>query len=117
MRKGIFALAALAMASPAMAAPVYLDCRLRAGSDDGGAPELLWHITLNEETGTVSWTIPESDVADTARAVFTADEVRWNSLTINRTTLAFTRRFSWPSGQPLTTHGRCQLVRRPSRQF
>ena len=117
--RGIGLLIALTTgAAPARAAPVYLECLLSGGGNSG---DVLWNITLNEETSTVSWTIPAMDVANNSRAVFTPDEVRWDSsistFTINRSDLTFTRTLNMGGGTPHITRGRCRLAAQRRRAF
>lgn len=116
-------------ASPAVAAPVYLECHL-AGGTKPGEDVFRWDIALNEEAGTVSYTIANGAKVRNHPALFTATEVSWNTLvensiirggglTIDRLDLTFTRKplqigNNPPSGGAL---GRCKVVNTPSRAF
>jgi|GEM_PF-3447349 len=117
MLKGIVTgIALVGAAARADAAPVYLQCLLTGGGNSG---DVEWNVTLNEETSMASWTIPSIDVAESARAVFTPNEVRWNgsiaTFTINRTDLVFTR--SIGGGTPHVTSGRCRIAPPQDRAF
>jgi len=70
----------------AYAAPVDLKCYLETES---GRQD--WAITLNEETGTVTYSHPMRTA--TVKAIFTAEEVIWSygDLKINRVNLSFVR--------------------------
>jgi hypothetical protein len=105
-------------AAPAQAVPVYLRCVVSQGQPIG---DVDWEITLNEETGMVTWTIPMMNVAERARAIFNANEVRWNTgmslFTINRRTLAFVRSSNLGPPPPMITNGRCQRQAQGRRAF
>lgn len=96
-------------ATPAMAAPVYLECRLSGGQS---GQELTWNITINESAGRIDYTIPENNVAvSDVRAVFTADTVSFNSITLDRNDLTITRTGTLPA------RGQCRVVQRRGRAF
>jgi len=114
MKKWMLACALLVAPGVANAAPVYLECMLpKAGQ---GSEELLWNITLNETEGTVHYTIPETGVAAIRPAVFSAEEVRFANLTINRVDLTFTRRTQVGAGAVAAT-GKCRLAPIKERAF
>jgi len=81
----------------------------------------VWNITANEETSEVSWTIPTDGVASSARAIFTAESVRWQivagirvTFTLSRVDLSFTRHFG--EGNDIS-HGQCRVAQPPRRAF
>lgn len=82
---------AVAVCSPAVAAPIYLDCWLPA-KPSGQQP---WSISLNEENASVTFSHPLATV--TEKALFTPDEITWSKgdMKIDRTTLQFTRRMTF----------------------
>lgn len=101
---------ALALAPcSAIAAPVYLKCQL--DQDVGKATP--WDVTLNEETGTVSFSFPDIRHALTARGIFTADTVTSNGFTFDRTNFGFQRDLSdiqAPGRKPIIDRGRCAIA-------
>lgn len=114
-----FAAAALALVPcSAYAAPVYLKCQLDPGAQGGaGGEDLLvkapMEVTLNEDAGMVTYTLPTIGRAFTVPGAFTADKVSFRSFTIDRTNLAFQRDMSHlqaPGRAPIIDRGRCTLV-------
>ncbi len=96
-------------ASPAIGAPVYLDCVLQR--EKGPQP---WTLSLNEEAGTVTATHPMATY--TEKASFTPDAVLWGSEmvqnSVDRSTLAFTQTLSIGSTYKKTEQGHCKLSER-----
>ncbi|HEY0148665.1 MAG TPA: hypothetical protein VGB70_06635 [Allosphingosinicella sp.] len=107
MRFHLLAICALtAFASPAAAAPVFLECTL--DTKEGKQP---WSISLNEEAGMITFSHPYATM--TQRAIFTPDKVMWSEgdLSIDRTTLKFTRslRLLASKQPPEVTYGSCAV--------
>jgi hypothetical protein len=102
----------------ANAAPVYLQCQLDPGATGGaGAQDLAMQapmdVTLNEDAGTVTYTLPKIGRAFTVRGVFTANKVSFNGFTVDRTNFVFQRDMSElqaPGRPPIIDRGRCSLV-------
>lgn len=102
----------------AHAAPVYLRCQLDPGAQGGmGGEDLLvkepMDVTLNEDAGMVTYTLPSIGRAFTVPAVFTADKVSFRGFTIDRVNLAFLRDMSHlqaPGRAPIIDKGSCTLV-------
>jgi len=117
----MYRIAAIVLAlfsSAAEAGPVYLKCQLDKGARGGGgardlAMEAPMDVTLNEEAGTVTYTLPQIGRAFTVTGVFTADKVTFNGFTVDRTNLAFLRDMSdlQVEGPPIIDHGKCTLVK------
>lgn len=84
--KLIVLLVAMAIAAPALAAPVSLKCKLEVP----GAPETM-HVLLNEEAGTTSFSNETTGSRATMGANFTPDEVTFLGYTIDRRSLALRR--------------------------
>jgi hypothetical protein len=117
----MYRVAAMALALipvSADAAPVYLKCQLDPGAKGGlGAEDLAMEapmdVTLNEDAGTVTYTLPKIGRAFTVQGVFTADKVSFNGFTVNRTNLAFERDMSAlqaPGRPPIIDQGKCAIV-------
>lgn len=105
----VIAIAIALFPRAANAAPVYLKCQL--DQDIGTKP--AWDVTLNEETGKVTYSFPELGRAFTVPGVFTADRVTFNGFTVNRTNFAFQRdlgALQAPGRAPIIDHGRCALA-------
>lgn len=102
--------AVLAVPVAARATPVYLECTIT----DGNHP-VVWNVTLDEAQSTVDYVIPELNVAQKTRAIFSPDKVMFNGLTISRLDLSMSR----PpvlAGYP-TDKGQCKLIEPPARKF
>jgi len=112
MKKLLIALGMLCAPATANAAPVYLECLLSGGGDS--AP-LKWEITINEAEGRVDYSHPQH--SDSVRAVFTANEVKFSSLVIDRTNLTITRSITIGSSPPIVSKGQCKLVERKNKAF
>lgn len=124
----LLAAAMLTTATPAFAAPVYLSCDL-PGSNEPGATVMHWDIMLNEEAGTVSYTISNGARVQNTPALFTALQVSWGSggtrlsrgggLTINRLDLTFTRApMQIGDNKPMGgATGKCSVVNTQQRAF
>ncbi|MFA0921679.1 hypothetical protein ALP73_200324 [Pseudomonas coronafaciens pv. garcae] len=95
----------------ASAAPVYLDCTLTNGSKP-----VVWHVALDESASSASYTVPEMNVAGKYPAVFTAQNVLFNSMEISRTTLSFTRTVNL-LGDIKKDVGQCSIAQPPVRKF
>lgn len=95
----------------ASAAPVYLDCTMT-----NGTKPVLWHVALDESTSSASYTVPEMNVAEKYPAVFTAENVLFNSMEISRTTLSFIRTVNL-LGNIKRDVGQCILAKAPTRKF
>lgn len=97
--RGFLVLASITVATPAQAAPVFLTCTLvdRAGAS-------AFDVQVNEEAGKVDYFARRTKMAISNRAIFTPEEVRFNSFVINRIDLSFRREndatdqrlFGWP---------------------
>lgn len=114
----IIAIAVAFTPSLANAAPVYLKCQLDQGAKGGAggrdlAMEAPMDVSLNEDAGTVTYTLPKIGRAFTVRGVFTADKVSFNGFTVDRTNFAFQRDMSElqaPGREPIIDHGQCALA-------
>lgn len=109
--KFIIAVAAAVLSSAASATPVYLKCELDPGP--GVVTKTAVEVTLNEEAGTVTYRFPAIERSFTVSGVFTADKVRFNSFTIDRTNFAFMRDLGdiqAPGRVPIIDRGRCALA-------
>ena len=116
--KFVVALMLALIPSSAYAAPVYLKCQLEPGGAGGAggedqAAKAPMDVTLNEESGTVTYLFPETREAFTVRGTFTVDKVTFRGFTIDRTNLQFQRDLSdlqAPGRPPIIDRGRCWLV-------
>lgn len=101
--------ALLAMAQPALAATIYLDCSM----PDGKGGQAPWTISLNEEASRVTVTHPIA--TRTLTASFTPDNIIWDGgdFTLDRTSLVLTRRPTF-RGEPLGNpdSGQCKISSR-----
>jgi GTP cyclohydrolase III len=98
----------------AAASLVYLECQMTT-SATGETPldtPWEWEITLNEAEGWADYT--NRNGSQRVKANFTAQEVRFDSFTVNRRTLIMTRHFA-----PLnaTSYGACRLAEVKNRAF
>lgn len=105
------ALAIFALAEPALAQPIYLDCQMP--QEKNSTTMVPWTIALNEEAGTVTWSHPLA--TNTGRAQFTPDHVIFSDggLTIDRTTLQLKRQVVFRGekiGEP--DYGQCRISER-----
>lgn len=90
---------------PALAAPVNLACTIRADGRDQ-----IMDLALNEASGTAGYTWRRSGHSTEYRAAFTPTTVIFGPFTINRATLAITRRSDTSSAAP-TDEGACEIVK------
>jgi len=108
--KFVVAIALAIVPYSASAAPVYLKCQL--DQDVGKKP--AWDVTLNEDSGSVTYVFPDLGRAYTVRGIFTAQSVTFNGFTVDRTNLAFSRDLSdltVPGATPPPIdHGKCVIV-------
>lgn len=92
-----------------MIAPATLTCTL----DLDGRPAVLT-LRLDEAHGGVRYAWPATAPAVTARAVFTQDQVMFDSFTLDRTSLAIARDGDAVTAalgaQPRTARGRCRTA-------
>lgn len=72
---------------PGYAEPVYLKCILNQVIGKHPA----WDVTLDEATGLVTWSFPETGKAFTKRGAFMVDKVAFGSFVVDRRSLAFIR--------------------------
>ena len=97
-----------AIATPALAAPVYLDCVLQR--PDG--PQ-KWTLSLNEEQATVTYSHPLA--SGTTKAIFTPDAVTWGpdwiTNRIDRSTLEFTQ-IAQIASERSVARGACKISTR-----
>lgn len=117
------------IATPAFAAPVYLTCELPGGSEPD-SKVFRWELTLNEEGGTVSYTISTGARVQNEPALFTAKEVSWGrestnalikggGISISRVDLTITRYPTQIGDHPPTggATGKCSVVTNQKRAF
>jgi hypothetical protein len=95
----------------AVAAPVYLDCAVT-----NGTTAVTWNITLDEETGNISYSIPALGASYRYHGTFTRDSVSFDTVEISRLDLSF-KRTVMISGSIKSETGLCKIVRQPARQF
>lgn len=108
MRAFVMTFGLLASVS-ALAAPVYLDCKVQSGST-----ETLWNVALDESAGTASYAIQKPAFTGKFPAVFTAEKVVFNDITVNRTDLSITVPIALLSR---VDRGTCEVVKAPARKF
>ena len=108
--KGLLLAAVVGCASvPAQAAPVSLNCYV----DNPRDGRVSFDVQLNEEAGQVSYFIPSNGTSVTVRGIFTPDKVQFNSFTVSRTDLAFSRQndgaFARMRNDPPFDNGKCVI--------
>jgi hypothetical protein len=91
------------------AAPVYLECVM---TDTQRI--VTWNVVMDEDNGTVSYSIPEMNTASKYPAVFSPDKVVFSTMEISRIDLSFKRTLSILGR---TDTGQCKLADVPKRQF
>jgi hypothetical protein len=107
----ILAIALFCASTAAFAAPVYLDCAVSNGSTS-----VTWNLTLDEETGNISYSIPALGASYRYHGTFTRDSVSFDTVEISRIDLSF-KRTVVIAGSIKSETGLCKIVRQPARQF
>ena len=105
----------LAAALGVFASPlVYLECQMTTNVRGETPPDTpwVWAITLNENEGWADYTNPNG--SHRVAATFSASEVRFDSMSVNRETLAMTRHFAALNA---TSFGRCRIAEIKNRAF
>ncbi|WP_431286779.1 hypothetical protein [Roseateles chitinivorans] len=104
-------LSMLALPLICSAAPVELTCIITSGEKD-----VEWKVSLDEAAGTASYSIPELNVNQKYKAIFTEDKVVFNGMEISRVDLSFKRTINI-LGKITEDKGQCKKAAPIKREF